>query len=72
MTAVFSKLNKLLYRHSIVSTVDKGIENKSYFIALSDKGFQNKERYGVTGEELKKTQMKKRKTDSLPSRNSFR
>jgi len=42
LTAVFSKFNKLLYCHFVVSTVDKGIENESYFIALSDKEFQNK------------------------------
>lgn len=52
--------------------MDKGIENESYFIALSDKEFQNKKGMGLQGQELKNTQMKKRKTDGLPSRNSFR
>jgi len=51
--------------------VDKGIENESYFIALSDKEFQNKKGMGLQGQELKNTQMKKRKPDGLPSRNSI-
>lgn len=51
--------------------MDKGIENESYFIALSDKEFQNKKGMGLQGQELKNTQMKKRKTDGLPSRNSI-
>uniref|UniRef100_A0A4W2CUG6 Uncharacterized protein n=1 Tax=Bos indicus x Bos taurus TaxID=30522 RepID=A0A4W2CUG6_BOBOX len=53
---IFSKFNKLLYCHFVVSTVDKGIENESM---------------GLQGQELKNTQMKKRKTDGLPSRNSI-
>ena len=43
--------------------MDKGIESESYFIALSDKGFQNKKGMGLQGQELKNTQMKKRKTE---------